>query len=216
MPSKQRHESLRPIAMSQIFDLKGSLLKRFVSEEEQSRGERVLKDLNFCGFHQGTDNKGNVVAKRGHRCRKIRVGKERWASLSAALMNDIAWLRLHNIMDYSLLVGVGIVPSRKKEAIFKEDEIHEGWSHLSPSCYSEWVKDSGGLRARDSSEEEKGIVYYIGVIDILQEFNMGKRMESAYKQRLQMIAGKDPTLISAVDSSVYAKRFLEFMTNHIE
>jgi hypothetical protein len=49
--------SLRPIEMSQIYDLKGSLLKRFVSEEEQSRGERVLKDLNFCGYHKGTDCK---------------------------------------------------------------------------------------------------------------------------------------------------------------
>lgn len=58
--------------------------------------------------------------------------------------------------------------------------------------------------------------YYLGVIDILQEFNMGKRMESAYKQRMQIIAGKDPGLISAVDASVYAKRFLEFMTTHIE
>lgn len=28
--------------------------------------------------------------------------------------------------------------------------------------------------------------YYLGIIDILQEFNMGKRMESAYKQRLQV------------------------------
>jgi hypothetical protein len=50
-------QSLRPIEMSQIYDLKGSLLKRFVSEEEQSRGERVLKDLNFCGYHKGTDCK---------------------------------------------------------------------------------------------------------------------------------------------------------------
>ena len=32
---------------------------------------------------------------------------------------------------------------------------------------------------------------------------MKKRLESAYKTRVQVLAGKDPTLISAVDSSVY-------------
>lgn len=49
-----------------------------------------------------------------------------------------------------------------------------------------------------------------------QEFNMTKRLESAYKQRLQRLAGKDPTMISAVDSSVYAQRFFEFITSHIQ
>ena len=47
------------------------------------------------------------------------------------------------------------------------------------------------------------MIYYMGIVDILQEFNMKKRLESAYKTRLQVLAGKDPTLISAVDSSVY-------------
>eukprot|EP00619_Florenciella_sp_RCC1007_P008531 CAMPEP_0205916696 /NCGR_PEP_ID=MMETSP1325-20131115/8681_1 /ASSEMBLY_ACC=CAM_ASM_000708 /TAXON_ID=236786 /ORGANISM="Florenciella sp., Strain RCC1007" /LENGTH=67 /DNA_ID=CAMNT_0053284011 /DNA_START=18 /DNA_END=219 /DNA_ORIENTATION=+ len=44
---------------------------------------------------------------------------------------------------------------------------------------------------------------------------MKKRLESAYKTRMQTLAGKDPTLISAVDSSVYAQRFVNFMTDHI-
>jgi hypothetical protein len=56
----------------------------------------------------------------------------------------------------------------------------------------------------------------MGIIDILQEFNMTKRLESVYKQRLQTMAGKDPTLISAVDASVYSKRFVDFITSHVE
>jgi hypothetical protein len=31
-----------------------------------------------------------------------------------------------------------------------------------------------------------------------------------------MMAGKDPTLISAVDANVYSRRFVEFITSHIE
>jgi hypothetical protein len=132
------------------------------------------------------------------------------------------------------------------------------WSYLSPACYSEWVRDRGGLRARGEDEDKKDVVYvvvsmvlvplcvcvcvlpfptpffcflsraflllhglpahryYLGIIDILQEFNMSKRLESAYKQRLQILAGKDPSLISAVDASVYSKRFVDFMTDHLE
>ena len=33
------------------------------------------------------------------------------------------------------------------------------WSHLTPSCYSEWVRDRGGVRARSYDEQEKNVVY---------------------------------------------------------
>lgn len=66
-------------------------------------------------------------------------------------------------MDYSLLIGVGMVRSKPTATHEEDDEEEEDeseikWSHLSASCYSEWVRDTGGLRARDSAEEEKGIV----------------------------------------------------------
>jgi hypothetical protein len=89
----------------------------------------------------------------------------------------VEWLRAHNIMDYSLLIGVGMVRSRTtsstgttnspstpqqvaaaEEADPSLEEEDISWSHLSPSCYNEWVRDTGGLRARDNNEEEKGIV----------------------------------------------------------
>jgi hypothetical protein len=45
-----------------------------------------------------------------------------------------------------------------EDASLEEEEEEISWSHLSPSCYNEWVRDTGGLRARDTNEEEKGIV----------------------------------------------------------
>jgi len=481
-PQQQPRPQAPAVVLSQVFDLKGSLLKRFVTEEEVARGETVFKDLNFCRHHHGTDNKGNAVPLLGAGCRKLHVGPERWPALVAAIMNDVEWLKDHNIMDYSLLVGMAVLPTatasslplspsstlsssplsppvekqepkpepllappkaanepigataavadeaavakaaavgsavvaspgpapdgsdggispdgdapaspeappdappeaspeevmaglaelldgvglgvflspladrgcssvkalaalpaealaacglkkahvaklqralkalakdgpakemakemaeemakaREKEEVRQrpqqppqpaapahpaplsapETEAETGapleaaseaaaagggegggmssapeplsappfgappapppreggaatadaaaaaappvevkWSHLSPACYAEWVADHGGLRARGPREEAKAVVYYVGIIDILQEFNMTKRLESAYKQRLQMLAGKDPTLISAVDASVYSKRFLEFITSHID
>ncbi|KAJ7546696.1 hypothetical protein O6H91_08G050800 [Diphasiastrum complanatum] len=50
------------------------------------------------------------------------------------------------------------------------------------------------------------VVLYLGIIDILQEYDITKRVEHAYKS-LQF----DPHSISAVEPKLYAKRFLDFM-----
>ncbi|XP_074279513.1 phosphatidylinositol 4-phosphate 5-kinase 1-like [Silene latifolia] len=50
------------------------------------------------------------------------------------------------------------------------------------------------------------VVLFYGIIDILQDYDMSKRLEHAYKS-LQV----DPTSISAVDPKSYSRRFREFM-----
>ncbi|KAB2622427.1 phosphatidylinositol 4-phosphate 5-kinase 9 [Pyrus ussuriensis x Pyrus communis] len=50
------------------------------------------------------------------------------------------------------------------------------------------------------------VVLYLGIIDILQDYSMGKKIEHAYKS-LQF----DSLSISAVDPTFYSRRFLEFI-----
>lgn len=50
------------------------------------------------------------------------------------------------------------------------------------------------------------VVLYLGVIDILQEYNMTKKIEHAVKS-LQF----DPMTISAVEPKTYSKRFINFL-----
>merc|ERR1711998_157629 len=168
--------------------------------------------------HEGTNNKGQTVAALPGPCRKLRVGKLRWCSLVANIMNDVDFLREHNIMDYSLLLGVATLPTELRR--HAKGGLNEATSaetaaaahYLHSDRHTEWQCDYGGLRARDDFEVEQDTIYYLGIVDILQEFNMKKRLEGAYKTRMQVLAGKDPTLISAVDSSVYAQRFIDFAT----
>lgn len=54
--------------------------------------------------------------------------------------------------------------------------------------------------------EAYDVVLYLGIIDILQEYNMSKKIEHAYKS-LQF----DSLSISAVDPTFYSQRFLEFI-----
>ncbi|KAK4767553.1 hypothetical protein SAY86_015303 [Trapa natans] len=54
--------------------------------------------------------------------------------------------------------------------------------------------------------ETYDVVLYLGIIDILQDYNMTKKIEHAYKS-LQF----DSLSISAVDPTFYSRRFLEFI-----
>lgn len=50
------------------------------------------------------------------------------------------------------------------------------------------------------------VILYFGIIDILQDYDISKKLEHAYKS-LQA----DPASISAVDPKLYSKRFRDFM-----
>ncbi|KAG6388730.1 hypothetical protein SASPL_150162 [Salvia splendens] len=66
----------------------------------------------------------------------------------------------------------------------------------------------GGLNSQTSSRsgETYEVVLYFGIIDILQDYDLTKKFEHAYKS-LQV----DPTSISAVDPKLYSKRFRDFV-----
>ncbi|KAL0917438.1 hypothetical protein M5K25_012498 [Dendrobium thyrsiflorum] len=51
------------------------------------------------------------------------------------------------------------------------------------------------------------VILYFGVIDILQDYDISKKLEHAYKS-LQV----DPTSISAVDPKLYSRRFRDFIS----
>uniref|UniRef100_A0A1D1YW48 1-phosphatidylinositol-4-phosphate 5-kinase n=1 Tax=Anthurium amnicola TaxID=1678845 RepID=A0A1D1YW48_9ARAE len=54
--------------------------------------------------------------------------------------------------------------------------------------------------------ETYDVILYFGIIDILQDYDISKKLEHAYKS-LQA----DPTSISAVDPKLYSKRFRDFI-----
>ncbi|CAN8312883.1 unnamed protein product [Cochlearia groenlandica] len=66
---------------------------------------------------------------------------------------------------------------------------------------------SGGGANCASHGEMYEVVLYFGVIDILQDYDITKKIEHAYKS-LQA----DPASISAVDPKLYSKRFRDFIT----
>ncbi|TMW58178.1 hypothetical protein Poli38472_011766 [Pythium oligandrum] len=75
---------------------------------------------------------------------------------------------------------------------------------------SVFCRDEGGIYGRDASGKKNGYVYFLGVIDILQQYNTRKIAETFFKgfrhNRKQ---------ISAVNPTYYGDRFIEFMEKHV-
>lgn len=73
-----------------------------------------------------------------------------------------------------------------------------------------FCKDDGGIYGRDRYGRKNGFVYFLGVIDILQQYNTRKIAENIFKgfrhNRKQ---------ISSVNPNFYGDRFIEFMEKYV-
>ncbi|GAB2267139.1 Phosphatidylinositol 4-phosphate 5-kinase 4 [Dionaea muscipula] len=62
------------------------------------------------------------------------------------------------------------------------------------------------VQTMEPTGEFYDVVMFFGIIDILQDYDISKKLEHAYKSMQY-----DPTIISAVDPKLYSKRFREFI-----
>lgn len=58
----------------------------------------------------------------------------------------------------------------------------------------------------DRTGELYDVILFFGIIDILQDYDISKKLEHVYKS-----IQHDPTSISAVDPKQYSKRFRDFI-----
>lgn len=118
------------------YDLKGSTIKREVKDSSAD----VLKDINYLRSNDAF----------------LLMSADRKAKLMEQINADISLLSNYNIMDYSLLLGIGMRKSGVRE--------HGSWRYF------------------EDGSEITGRVYCLSLIDYLQEFNMNKYMELTLKK----------------------------------
>uniref|UniRef100_A0A7S1U3Z0 PIPK domain-containing protein n=1 Tax=Phaeomonas parva TaxID=124430 RepID=A0A7S1U3Z0_9STRA len=197
-----------PIHVS--YDLKGSTVGRMVSEEERAKG-KVRKDQDLLKDE-----------------RRLQLGPMRETFIEQ-VERDSQFLARHNIMDYSLLVGVhnlregGGRESGKRHAsvvlteqeqqrlgrsVDSMDSLGDGQNaegqHLGPQDV--WSQDSGGFQGRAPDGTMQDDIFYMGIIDILQQYNTKKWAENLLKGFKY-----DRNEISAVRPDKYARRFRDFL-----
>lgn len=148
-----------------IFDLKGSKVDRTVSKN--SRGvseivpEIIYKDLDFLSTKK-----------------KIHIEEIDLQRFKISILKDSKFLNDHNIIDYSLLLGM---------------------SH-------DFVSDSRPLIGYG---KDKGIFYYVGIIDYLQTYTTFKQLEAFSKNLIMLNVPKED--ISVASSDLYGDRFTAFL-----
>lgn len=208
------------VTMHEKYDLKGSTYKRLASKSERAKVSPTLKDLDFIENHP---NEG------------LSMDPVSYDSLIRTISRDCLVLESFKIMDYSLLVGIhnveltsggrsqpdttrrgseetmehaGDLPSTSKGD-------HELRKRPLQSKFSVWDQSEfegsvppGGVPARNSSGDR--LILFLGIIDILQNYRLLKKMEHTWKAILH-----DGDSISVHNPNFYAQRFLSFMTEHV-
>ena len=141
--------------MRYIFDLKGSLVDRYV--KGKTKPSTTLKDLNFiktAEAHPGFVNFGEAKRKQ----------------LLAVVKKDVEFLSSRGFMDYSLLLAV--------ENYSKSDNEKDLLSS------QELGPDVGELMARRHCFIYGNRAYHLAVIDFLQDWNFSKKAERFMKTTL--------------------------------
>ncbi|THU56495.1 hypothetical protein C4D60_Mb11t17840 [Musa balbisiana] len=197
------------------FDLKGSSHGRTTDKPEAEIDENTtLKDLDL-----------NFI---------FRLQKSWFQEFHRQVDRDCEFLEQERIMDYSLLVGVHFreaSASHETDDSCDVNNTNEATPRLSRADMDQFLcdptrwasiklgvnmparvelivrrNDGDPLLIIEPTGEFCDVILYFGIIDILQDYDISKKLEHAYKS-IQY----DPTSISAVDPKQYSKRFRDFI-----
>jgi len=170
------------------YDLKGSWVHRSVKEHK---------------------NNPSVLGKDSNLKRKLKLEESVKQKLLKQIENDVQFLLSQGIMDYSLLVGFHFVPNLEFEIVEVGEDVDFDTSTTSlqeePKREYLGSSDSTPLEQHAIVSSDANEVYYVGIIDILQKYDLNKKMERFLKIYLTC-ADKDGLSVQPVD--VYYNRFI--------
>lgn len=196
------------LSLSETYDVKGSTYNRRASNKELLKINPTLKDLDFMERHPNG----------------IRLDAIYRDLLLSTLERDVRVLASFKIMDYSLLVGIHDITAHGKvdcpctsltltktkfTTIHRIQNISYGLRGLpTKNVAGSSVNYYGGLPAHD--ERGHHLLVFVGIIDILQNYRLTKRLEHRFKSIVH-----DGSTISVNKPEFYRKRFLEFCQSRI-
>ncbi|UJR15371.1 hypothetical protein I4U23_002319 [Adineta vaga] len=193
------------VAMHEKYDLKGSTYKRRANSVERQKESPTWKDLDFMERHP----KGLIL------------DPETFNALEKTVERDCRVLASFHIMDYSFLIGVhkidqpsdspgdGASPTdpfspKPKRMMFSTpmDNIQARFDEENKP--DDHLVRTGGIPARSADGQKLSL--YVGIIDILQSYQLRKKLEHTLKSVVT-----DGSQISVTNPTYYSERFQKFL-----
>eukprot|EP01114_Cavostelium_apophysatum_P012650 TRINITY_DN2883_c0_g1_i1.p1 TRINITY_DN2883_c0_g1~~TRINITY_DN2883_c0_g1_i1.p1 ORF type:complete len:621 (-),score=131.11 TRINITY_DN2883_c0_g1_i1:100-1962(-) len=156
----------------------------------------VVMDNVFCTTAHITakyDIKGSWIDRKSEAHKSVKMDQDFDKTIvlpakiarnvTQQLQRDVEFLESVQVMDYSLLIGVCDGQNAPR----------------SPRLFGERSKDKG-------LESHTGEKFYLGIVDILQLYNLNKKSEHLAKV---YVLRKDKEGVSAVNPAKYAERFMK-------
>ncbi|KAL8128828.1 hypothetical protein V2J09_017983 [Rumex salicifolius] len=200
------------------FDLKGSSLGRSIDKpEEELDASTILKDLDlnfifrlqkswFQEFCRQVDKDCELLENERIMDYSMLVGIHfREASKAGDLIPSGARTPVNSGKDDMDNDGT---PCRPKAQVDPAWWASIGLGNNMPARVERGLRRNDGEVAHvmEPTGEYYDVVMFFGIIDILQDYDISKKLEHAYKSMQY-----DPTSISAVDPKLYSKRFRDFI-----
>ncbi|KAJ5079381.1 phosphatidylinositol 5-phosphate 4-kinase isoform a [Anaeramoeba ignava] len=171
------------LEIDEKYDLKGSTVKRG-GKSKTKVPEAVYKDNDLVDF--------------------IYLGEATKKKIISQIREDITFLQKQNIMDYSLLVGISFIDNKKIQDLQSQVSLFQQ-NHFLKSFF-------GGIRAISVDENGRECVYFLGLIDILQEYTITKKVERSLKAVRYLTVNQ----MSSINPKSYLKRFLKMVERRIK
>ncbi|CAO3598578.1 unnamed protein product [Absidia cylindrospora] len=225
-PNKDVHET---------YDLKGSTIGRLLPEDEIKRNpSAVMKDLNWEARKRklklGPQKRGMFVKQLVRDVRLLVHLNIMDYSLLIGV-HDMLRGNKDNVRDSTLHAFQPDTKSvERRDTLMKRRQskaqvVRKAIAQANPdkldlselpddpeerrNCV--FYSDEGGFQATDEMDQPTGILYFMGIIDILTPYDTKKKTEHMFKSLTQ-----DKTAISSVKPSLYGDRFMGFMAKTLE
>ncbi|KAG2383302.1 hypothetical protein C9374_004639 [Naegleria lovaniensis] len=209
--AKDRGSHYDTLSIDTKFDLKGSWINRTNLPELDHYSQTLKKRTGFKLKISSATSEGIqeisassqspntlLLDNDFHKKRKLVLeSKQIYTRLIQQLVIDSNFLKSVNIMDYSLLVGI----AEDDPTVFAVEPLPNEIQFYEP--FHKVYK--GGIEAVDlDTTFNRSVVLFVSIIDILQLFNIEKKVETLFKTK---ILRKDPYGISSIEPVQYAERF---------
>jgi len=164
------------IPIHEKYDLKGSSVDRLASKAERAKGANAIL-------------KDQDMLQRG-----IFLGPQKRKLLFDQLFSDCMFLQERGIMDYSFFIGIHVLNNNSSPPSGSSDR-----SIFRSENYCGWFSTTKDNLPRNE-------VYYFGIIDMLQPYNLRKQIENSVKSLFE-----NPDEISCVEPVKYSFRFQSYL-----